>query len=304
MAGCTSGICLDVVTDCAHLALEVAADPFPAGSVAMLRDLIANNPEVKVPFDGFSLVVGDKPLGVRVPGEDGFVRFAAGAFPGMTRRVRIWLPCFAGCKLGRIYGDGSYIESAPANKALLVLGDSIAQGFTALDPALTWPALLACDLGLTLVNQGVGGQVFQPGTVADVASAVDAAALVVEFGANYRFEPCRADSVERDANTYLREVSRAFPHTPTLVVTPLFHTEEIYATHEESCFADVGCIIASCAAPHPQMHVVDGDGILPRDPSILADGSDHPGADGQRIVYERLRNSFSFPVVNPQVDAT
>ncbi len=302
MASCTAGICLDMLTDCAHLALEAVPDAFPNGSVAMLRDLLANDPSVRPPYDGFSLVADGKRLGVRVPGEDGLVRFAAGAFPGKTRRVRIWLPCLTGCKLGRIYGDGSYIEAAPANKALLVLGDSIAQGFTALDPGATWPALLADDLGLALVNQGVGGQVFQPGSVADVAASVDAAALIVEFGANYRFEPCRADSVERDANAYLREVSRAFPDVPTLVVTPLYHTEEAYPTHRDSCFADVARIIASAAAPHAQMHVVDGHGILPTDPAILADGSDHPGAEGQRIVCKKLRNAFSFAGVNSQVD--
>ena len=303
MASCAAGICLDLVTDCAHLALEAVPDPFPSGSVAMLRDLLAHDPEARPPYDGFSLVADGKKLGVRVPGEDGVVRFAAGAFPGKTRRVRIWLPCLTGCKLGRIYGDGSYIDLAPANKALLVLGDSIAQGFTALDPALTWPALLADDLGLTLVNQGVGGQVFQPGSVADVAHAADVAALVVEFGANYRFEPCRADSVERDANAYLREVSRAFPATPTLVVTPLFHTEDVYPTHRDSCFADVARIIASAAAPHAQMRVVDGDGILPTNPAFLADGSDHPSAAGQQVVYKKLRKSFSFTEINSQVDA-
>ncbi len=303
MAACTSGICLDMVTDCAHLALEVVPDPFPSGTVAMLRDLLAHDPEARPPYDGFSLVADGKKLGVRVPGEDGFARFAAGAFPGKTRRVRIWLPCLTGCKLGRIQGDGSYIDPVPANKALLVLGDSISQGFTALDPALTWPALLADNLGFTLVNQGVGGQVFQPGSVADVAQAVDAAALVVEFGANYRFEPCRADSVERDADAFFREVSRAFPSTPTLVVTPLFHTEDVYPTHPQSCFADVARIIASAAAPHAQMHVVDGDGILPTNPAILADGSDHPGVVGQQIVCKKLRKSFSFAEINLQVDA-
>ena len=303
MARCTAGICLDLVTDSAHLALEAWADPFGSGTVAMLRDLLAHDPSVSAPYDGFSLVVDGKRLGVRVPGEDGLVRFAAGAFPGKTRRVRIWLPCLTGCELGRIYGDGSFVKAAPANNALLVLGDSIAQGFTALDPAITWPALLADDLGLTLVNQGVGGQVFQPGSISDAADSVDAAAVVIEFGANYRFEPCRADAVERDVYAYLREAYRAFPGVPTLVVTPLFHTEEIYATHPDSCFADVARVIAQTASSFATMTVVDGDGILPTDPAILADGSDHPGAAGQQVVYKKLRNSFSFPTVNSQVAA-
>lgn len=289
MATCTAGIRLEFETDSAHLAFEARMDPFPSGSQAMIDDMLDANPGVRPPYDGFSLDVDGKRLGVRVPGPDGYVRFALGATPGRRRRVRLWLPCLAGCRLGAVLGDGTFAEPVACPPDLLVLGDSIAQGFTSLDPAITWPALLADSLGLGLVNQGVGGQVFQPGSVADAAAATDPALIVVEFGANYRFEPCRAAAVERDAGAYLSEVSRAWPDVPTLVLTPAFHLEGRYPTHPESCFADVARITRDAAARHPQMTVVDGEGLLPPEPSFLIDASDHPGPNGQVAFYEEVR---------------
>lgn len=291
MAACTAGIRLEFETDSAHLAFEAQMDRFPSGSQSMIDDMLDANPGVRPPYDGFSLDVDGKRLGAREPGADGLVRFAAGAVPGKKRRVRLWLPCLTSCRLGLVLGDGTYARPLGASRDLLVLGDSIAQGFTSLDPALTWPALLADSLGLGLVNQGVGGQVFQPGSVADAASATEPALVVVEFGANYRFEPCRAAAVERDATAYLSEVSRAWPAVPTLVLTPSYHTEDRYPTHPASCFADVARATREAAARHPQMSVVDGESLLPPDPSFLIDGSDHPGPNGQVAFYEKLRSS-------------
>lgn len=296
MAACTSGICLDLVTDSAHVALEAELDPLPSGSLAMIGDLVRHDPGARGPFDGFSLVCEGRRLGgVRACGGDGGLIFALGFAPGKKRRARIWLPCLSGCRLRGVFGDGTFIEPAPAaDGTLLVLGDSIAQGFSACDPALAWPALLAGELGCDLVNQGIGGQVFQPGSVADAAAAVSPSLIVVELGANYRFEPCRAEAVERDARAYFSEVCRAWPGVPVVALTPMFHTEDVYPTHPQSCFADVGRMIREAAAPHGQVWPVEGDDVLPADPALLADGSDHPGPEGQRAICVKLKESISF----------
>ena len=95
--------------------------------------------------------------------------------------------------------------------------------------------------------------------------------------------------MERDAGAYLSEVSRAWPDVPTLVLTPAFHLEGRYPTHPESCFADVARITRDAAARHPQMTVVDGEWLLPPEPSFLIDASDHPGPNGQVAFYEEVR---------------
>lgn len=113
---------------------------------------------------------------------------------------------------------------------------------------------------------------------------------MVEFGANYRFEPCQAGRVEQEVRTYLYEVAATWPEVPTWVMTTLPHTEVAYPNHLRSCFAEVDGIIRRCAARHGSMRVVDGSALLDAGDlaRLLADGSDHPGAAGQAMLAERL----------------
>lgn len=291
MAACSAGVCLEFLTDSSAVTVEVELDPFPSGSQAVFDDVRRNGFDAPL-LDGLSADVDGRHLPVRLPTGEGACTFALDA-PGapapLFHAVRVWLPCLTGCRVRDVVGDGAFINPAEgADKSLLVLGDSIAQGFNACDPGLSWPALLACDLGLELVNQGIGGQVFQPGSAAGAAAATDPALVVVEFGANYRFEPCREQQVAHDAYAYLDEVARAWPRVPVAVLTPTYSCEALYPNHARSCWPEVPRIVREAAARHASMFVVEGEGLLPADAALLADGSDHPGPEGQLVYFEGL----------------
>ena len=220
-------------------------DAREAGRQGTAREAFARQAGAAAParmHDGLSCEVDGRPLGVRVPAPaDDQVTFtlddpsAAPAegvmqLPGMgdTHHVRVWLPCLRGCTLRSVVGNGSFIDPVEKRRNLLVLGDSIAQGFVVDDPALAWPTLLAAELGLDVVNQGVGGQVFQPGTLYGLAPAIDPAAVIVALGANYRYEPCRERLVTRDVRSFLEQVARLWEGVPTWVATPLWHDEDAW----------------------------------------------------------------------------
>ena len=141
------------------------------------------------PFDGLSCDVDGRHLPLALPSEgDDLVEFlldgpddapepGVRSLPGMgrTHHVRIWLPCLSGCAVGRVMGDGTFVRPVSARRRLLVIGDSIAQGFVAGDPALSWPSVLSLRYDLDLANQGIGGQVFQAGVLTGLSSAIDPA---------------------------------------------------------------------------------------------------------------------------------
>lgn len=302
MAACTAGIALEFECDASRVALEVRLDPTPSGAASVLA-AAQRASQLEPPLDGLSAEVDGVRLGLLpAPDADGVVELAVEGDPtpkpglqrlpgmGEPHRVRIWLPCLTACAVRSLTCDGTYLEPAAPKGQLLVLGDSIAQGFVAVDPALSWPARVAVARGLSLVNQGVGGQVFQPGTLVGLAEAVRPEAVVVEFGENYRYEPCQAARVEHDVRTYLYELSEAFGEVPTWVVTPLPFVSDVWHTHPKSCFAQVADLIATHAAAHPQMRVVDGSALLDQDRlgELIADGCDHPGPEGQALIAERL----------------
>ncbi len=314
MARATSGVCLEFETDSSEVAVEVMLDEEPPATRTVLRsvdDATDDAPDdapddaadgTPSPHDGLSCVSDGHRLGVAMPaaGEksvlfslDSLDDVPAGApmrLPGMgdTHHVRIWLPCLRGCRVRRVVGNGTTVTAVDARPNLLVLGDSIAQGFVSGDPAATWPALLADELGLDLLNQGLGGQVFQPGSLFGLARSIQPERIVVELGENYRYEPCRARLVTRDVRSYLLEVARLWPGVDTTVLTPLWHDEYSHPSHPLSCFPGIPSFIAAHVAPHDQMRLADGQRLLDHKASLMADGYEHPNAKGSRQVAERL----------------
>lgn len=313
MARTTAGICVEFETDATEVALEVRMDREPAGTRSVLADVDRVAGTGSALHDGVSFDVDGRHLPCRMPepgeefvvltlpGDDQESELGLQALPGLarTRRVRIWLPALRGCLLRDVICDGTFLRPVARRRHLLVLGDSIAQGFVADDPALSWPSLLASKLGLDVLNQGIGGQVFQPGSLYGLAGVIDPARIVVALGENYRYEPCVARRVSLDIRSYLAEVSRLWPQVPTHVLTPLWHDEQAHASHGMSCHEQVPSLIATHVASHSQMTLVDGLELLDHDANLLADGCEHPGERGNRQVATRLNAVMRVPGLRP-----
>ena len=302
MARTTAGVTIEFDTDSTEVYLEVLLDDEPTGTRQVL-DPIRRAAGTAGPLDGISADVDGRHLDARMPDEpEGVVAFSlddpdAAPSPdlmmlpgfGDEHHVRIWLPALRGCAVRRLWGNGSHLRPVDRREVLLVLGDSVAQGFVAGDPAIAWPSLLSTSLGLDVVNQGVGGQVFQPGTLLGLAKLVDPQTIVVALGDNYRYEPCRSRQVAADIRAYLDEVSRAWPDVPTYVCTPPWHDEQASASHPKSCWQRVPSMIAANAAAHSQMELVDGLRLHDRHASALADADGHPNQLGAAQMARRLR---------------
>ena len=313
MARTTAGICIEFETDAREVALEVWPDAEPKATRAVLAEVERYTGTGWMPHDGISADVERHHIACRMPAErEGVLFFSLGGhdpedalglqpLPGMgrNRHVRIWLPALRGCQIRDLMCDGTYLHQVPRRKALLVLGDSIAQGFVSGDPAFAWPTLLATRLDLDVVNQGVGGQVFQPGTLFGFAGLVDPARIIVAFGENYRYEPCMARRISRDIRSYLLEVSRLWPHVPTQVITPLWHDEEASPSHPMSCYEQLPSFLSAHCAPHDQMTLIDGMELLDHDPELLADGYEHPNLRGNRQIATRLNAVIRVPGLRP-----
>lgn len=305
MAACTAGVRLELTTDATMVELELAADPLPRGSASVLGDVAACKNAPEPPYDGVACVVDGETvalealpdaggeldllfdLGVDEPAPGGLMRL-----PGMgeAHTVELWLPALRGCVVKALRCDGSFADPVAEKPRLLVVGDSIAQGFVSCDPSGSWPALLAKKLGLDLLNQGIGGQVFMPGAIMGLAAALGAegtpAAVVVELGCNYRFEACGLGRASLDARVVLDEIAEAWPQTPVYVLGCLPVTEDVYPTHPRSCFAEMDEAIRVAAARHAQMVFVDASALYGE--RGLADGSDHPGPAGHASAAKKL----------------
>ena len=300
MAACTAGISVEFVTDSSLITLEVRVDDVPSGTAAVIKDVERAQKATGLVLDGISFDVDGSHYSVRQqPKGASQMTFALDApreqgssvmrLPGMgtEHHVVIWLPALTGCELRDVQGDGTHITPVDARPALLVLGDSIAQGFCAGDPALSWPARVSREWGLDLYNQSIGGQVFQPGMLADLQNRLNPDRVIVALGINLRHEPCTERLVSVDVRGLFGDLRRTWPDTRMWALTPTPHSEQPYHTHPRSCFEQVSGIIRK-EAMRADMGVVDGLLLLDYNLDLFADGSEHPNARGSAQIAERL----------------
>ena len=312
MAPATSGVCLRFATDADEIAISVRLDAEPQATTSVLAPLDRGRRRT---HDGFGVVVD----GRRVPSEmtNEMARplsWLAGSrgmrlvscslreddadmgglmtIPGLGKRrcVTIWLPCLRGCMVRDLWTDGTYVEPLPSRDRLLVIGDSIGQGFCCDDPAGSWAALLADELDLELLNQSVGGQVFQPSALPG-NEVGDVARIVVQLGLNYRWETLPASRIEQDAHACVRELARRFADVPICLLTPTWY-DEVASPSRNQVGARVDSLLRSAVDGLATVSVVDGLRLVDHDASLFVDG-EHPGPRGHEQFATRLASCIS-----------
>ena len=216
MARTSSGITLEFETDSSEIIVELKLDSEPKGTREILdiaralrrgrsHDEICQSPSTQHAWDGIGIDIDGRQLPVFLPApkdecfsfllEDPKDAPLEGSVQlpmfGGTHQVRIHLPLLRSVLVGKVWGNGSFITPWHHDLPhLLMLGDSVAQGFICGDPRLNYPRLLADDLHMQLINQSIGGQVFQPGLLWGMAAHIDPKLIIVDLGDNYRYEPC------------------------------------------------------------------------------------------------------------------
>jgi lysophospholipase L1-like esterase len=164
-----------------------------------------------------------------------------------------------------------------AHGGLLCLGDSITQGMDAKHPSSTYPALLARALDMPLLNQGVGGYIFNADSL-DENLPFKPQIVTVAYGTNdwVRYETMAP--FRDQCSAYIDAVSRHYSYARIFVMTPIWRSirnerkplgtfDELVQTIKEIC------------AEHPSIHVIDGESLIAHCGRLFADGT-HPTDEG------------------------
>lgn len=191
------------------------------------------------------------------------------------RGVRLFLPVCRRVRIRRVgLAPGARVAPLPPPALkLLCLGDSITQGMDALSPACSYPAQLALLLGAELLNQGVGGHVFEPAAF-DEELPFAADVVTVAYGTNDWSSGRDADGVRAVAGAYLAKVRRRYPEAMIAAVGPLWRANgaQVLAGGDLAAFSRA---ILAAAAEVDGIVAVDGSGLVPHQPWCFADGV-HP----------------------------
>ena len=300
MAACTSDILVSFTTDSSEVALDLKIDELPKGASSVLQLLKATYLKklsfVFVTVDGkphksFLLDdAGEHTLSIHLEtetSEDNLARL-----PGFndTHHVSVYLPCLQSAFVKNLRGNGTFFSPDEPKKKLAVFGDSIAQGFVVERPDKTWPRSLAKRMKLDVVNQGIGGQVYQPGSYTFIE---DASLVIVALGANYRYEKCSKSQVTYDIQNSLWQISQMYADTRVVVLTPTPYFEDTYPTHPYSCFAEIPQIIEEVAGKFG-LQCISGEKLLPQEKKYFADDV-HPNSKGAALLAKNLFEALKQP---------
>lgn len=320
MVECTSGIVLDFLTDSQNLALEMRVDAEPRATYNVRKLMPMDIEENLPPIDGIEVFVDGKlareiafdsdaqELVLEIDTAPQSIKKAKKAaskpvqlvFPGFSEEhhIRVYLPNTRGCELGFVRGDGTYINACEKHSQIFVLGDSVAQGFSSAKPAAVWPAILADKLNMELINQSVGGQVFQPTSLVGLGGHKDALnpqLVIVALGANYRWGRCSQDLVRREIRQYLREVDSLWPEAKLVIALPDTVSHEPV---KNSCYRDIPRIITEEARALQDLRRREGrQHLLSFEMPVLqkeqiADSDGHPTVEGHTFLAKYISDKL------------
>ncbi|TCC17953.1 SGNH/GDSL hydrolase family protein [Kribbella sindirgiensis] len=140
----------------------------------------------------------------------------------VPKTVEIWLPHDETTELVALRTDAP-VEPVPvARRVWLHHGSSISHGSNATHPTGTWPALVAAQAGVELVNLGFGGSSYLQPFIARTIRDTPADLISLKLGINIvNSDGLRLRSFTPAVHGFLDTIRDGHPDTPLLVVSPI-----------------------------------------------------------------------------------
>ncbi|NOU94081.1 hypothetical protein GC093_12755 [Paenibacillus sp. LMG 31456] len=200
--------------------------------------------------------------------------FVLPEYEGM-RSIAIYLPHTADLVLhDLVFSPESAVESIPPRKhRILCLGDSITQGLHAKHPASTYPVLISNFLDMQLLNQGVGGTIFNAASL-DIHLPYLPELITVAYGVNDWVQCNTMAEFRENCASYMKKLVSIFPAIPIFVITPIW-TQNIHKQRDTGSLPDISKVIVEECSPFPTVRIIDGLTLVPHLPSMFNDNV-HP----------------------------
>ena len=197
--------------------------------------------------------------------------------PEGEKRVTVWFPCMYAAFVKNVCADGSFVKPAVFDKTLLAIGDSITHGYDAHLSSNAYPAILARTLGISVINQGIGGDVYHEGNIGEGLGFLPDF-ITVLLGTN-DWAGRKRDRFTESVENYYALLDKYYPGVPKLVITPLWRGDCKRLT-SVGRFSDAADVITREAKSYPGVSVVDGMKLIDHDDGLFSPDVLHPNDKG------------------------
>ena len=207
--------------------------------------------------------------------------------PEGFHRVTLYLPnltCFA-LKNAMLEG-ATVLTPVKPTKKILFMGDSITQGYDAVYPSLSYVNCLSRHFDAEVLNQAIGGEVFDPDLV-DTDIKFEPDLIVLAYGTN---DWCKAKSREEILEKEAALIDRVKPLARTVhivCVSPIWRGDDVFIQSAAGDFREITLAIGATAKRKRIIHV-DGYDLVAHLPEFFSDKYLHPNDLGFMVYAENL----------------
>ena len=194
--------------------------------------------------------------------------------PSGEKHLRIVFPWSMALDLYEIDLVGaSYAKKIPAERKMLIYGDSITQGYDAENPSRSYASRLASALNADAINKGIGGEMFAP-KLASIRSSVEPDIITVAYGTNDSAR-CELPEIQKNASAFYSKLTKNYPNARIFAISPIWRAKISSADHYDR-FLKVAKLIDDIAKKHDNITHIEGIDFVPREEYYFADTWLHP----------------------------
>ena len=116
--------------------------------------------------------------------------------PEGKKRVVVYLPCDSESGVKNFCINGTFESVKKRKETILCYGDSITQGYGSYKTSITYINVLAKNLDVEVVNQGIGGYWFDEEYICPIGET-NPDKILVSLGANQLWSPDKYDRIDK-----------------------------------------------------------------------------------------------------------
>ncbi|HPX27344.1 MAG TPA: SGNH/GDSL hydrolase family protein [Treponemataceae bacterium] len=193
------------------------------------------------------------------------------------KNVIIYLPADATVVIKNFEIDKDFVPAKKGEKVLWI-GDSITQGFGPLRSAQTYVSVANRLLGYEIINQGIGGYVYDKKSLMKMEGYTPDK-IIVALGTNqYGTESMQ------DIEEYYEELTKLYKDIPVLCITPLWRGDNVEGIPTLIRFCTR---LKSIVKKYKSVTMVDGFKLVPHLPEYFLDNL-HPNQLGAEVYGRNL----------------
>ena len=221
--------------------------------------------------------------------DDMTVKLAGFALPAGEHRVTVYFPWSAQTVVSEVHlSDGASIIPVKKDLKMLCFGDSITQGYTSKFTSLSYVNQTARALNAEVVNQGIGGYIFNEATIDESILSYKPDIITVAYGTN---DYSRCETVAEfagPAEKYIKKLAELFPETKILGILPIYRNDQnhqVKKLYRGYSLDDARTILKRLYENCPNGYVLEETGI-PHIPEAYVTDFLHPNEFGFSLMAQ------------------